>query len=80
MKARSPIEMMVGKACGFNPESPEHLPIELYCPKCKKKKTVTRDKSDPVDAVKLELKCPECFEEGTFESLIYIDKSGKEIR
>jgi hypothetical protein len=61
---RSPIEMMVDQACGFDRAAWERQRsldlIKLYCPVCKKEKLVDRVKDDPPGAV-LKLKCPNCW-------------------
>lgn len=36
--------------------------VKLHCPGCGRTKKATRDKSDPVDAKVIELKCPKCWD------------------
>lgn len=76
---RSPIEMMVDKACGFDPSKvePRDL-VTLRCPTCKKEKPVDRDKSDPPGTAIVAVDCPDC-NEGDFEDVHYYRADGTEI-
>lgn len=79
-KHRSPIEMMVDKACGFdpsNPPQPRELPIELHCPKCKEVLKVDADETDPEGTAKIETACPKCQTEDF--KISYFDAEGKLI-
>ena len=77
---RSPIEMMIDKACGFdpsNPPKPKEYPIDLHCPKCKETLKVDRDESDPEGTAKIETDCPKCATEDF--KISYFDADGKLI-
>lgn len=80
MKKRSPIEMMVDQACGFDPDAPENQPVTLMCPDCKKTKSVSRDKTDPAGTAFIHLSCPDCWKDGGFENPSFFDVNGLEIR
>ncbi len=79
-RARSPIEMMVDQACGYDPDAPLPPKVLLECPICQRTKLVEKDKSDPEGAVRIVYKCNTCEPPGAgFDSLRYFDKDGKEI-
>lgn len=63
MRPRSPIEMMVDKACGFDASNPppSEPEILLTCPKCGKEKMTPKLKTDPVWAVRCTLLCRSCW-------------------
>jgi hypothetical protein len=79
--ARSPIEMMIDKACGYDPSkrpSPRPPAVILRCPSCAKEKGTWKHKSDPVGTAVVQSRCPECCG-GDFDTPIYFDHAGKEI-
>ena len=77
MRHRSPIEMMVDKACGFDPNAPQPPRVTLRCPKCKKEKDAAMDQTDPPGTAVVLTQCPECVG-GDFSTVDYFDKDGKE--
>lgn len=74
---RTPIERMIDKSC--KPVCRGRTML-LRCPSCKRTKETFRDKSDPVNAVEMIVKCPECWTDGSFEDPTYLDKDGKELK
>lgn len=78
MKLRSPIEMMVDKACGYDPAKAVPT-ITLRCPVCSKEKEVGRHRTDPKEAKVVLSECLDCGKSGGFEEVWYLDSTGKEI-
>jgi hypothetical protein len=52
--------------------------IMIRCPKCAKHKEIRRLKSDPANAVRVDIQCPEC-NGGDFDSESYFDAKGREV-
>ncbi len=77
-RQRSPIEMMVDQACGFDPS--KHRMILLKCPACGKSKTVERDDTDPEDAEAVVFSCPACWFDPKTDQPIWLDKNEKQIK
>ena len=77
MKPRSPIEMMVDAACGFDPEA--NAPVVLYCPSCGRSKPTYLDKSDPEGTVRIESPCPDCKASTGDLPPVYLGADGREI-
>lgn len=84
MRPRSPIEMLVDKACGYDPDKetktrkPEPGPdIEMSCPECREVLMVYGDESDPEGTAKIETACPKCST-GDFK-ISYFDSEGNLI-
>lgn len=78
MRARTPIEMMVDKACGFDPAKTSEPPVILRCPKCGCSKTTVRSDADPIGTREVIAMCPKCVETGPYLTTC-LDKDGKEI-
>jgi phage FluMu protein Com len=61
---RSPIEMMIDAACGYDPSKPQKKAaepdIEMRCPECAEVLMVHRDETDPEGTAKIETACPRC--------------------
>lgn len=78
---RSPIEMMVDRACGFDPDAPSARQdfVILRCPECKKQRSVDREKSDPPGTVVVETSCLDCHKSGDFENVDYFNVKGEQI-
>lgn len=72
--ARSPIEMMVDKACGFSQEDI----VKLRCPACGKEKYVAREAHDLPGTHTIEANCPDCPADG-FEEVLYFREDGTQI-
>ena len=53
--------------------------ITIHCPKCDKRKVIRREKDDPPAAVTVDIQCPKC-NGGDFDSPIYHDAKGREVR
>ena len=54
------------------------MTIELYCFKCKSRKTVNRCDDDPPNATIAHIQCPECVG-GDFDSTEYFDGNGQPV-
>jgi hypothetical protein len=52
--------------------------VTLECKKCKKKKRVESDPTDPKGTARVLMLCPDC-NPGDFDVLYYFDAAGKEI-
>ena len=74
--ARSPIEMKVDQACGFDPASVPP-PIKLECPHCKAEKMARRLEHDPPNTWIVCSACPKCIKEGDQPDVTYYDKLGR---
>lgn len=77
IKPRSPIEMLVDRACGFDPYAPRD-DVLLRCPKCGREKSAARDSTDPPGTSLVVLQCPECVQ-GDFDVPGYYDAEGNEL-
>ena len=79
--ARSPIETMIDRACGFDQSAPRPVRdlVILRCPICKKEKKVDRHKSDPPGCTVVETACPDCSRSGDFEIVDYFNAAGAQI-
>lgn len=77
---RSPIEIMVDRACGIPDDVTWIKPTgpTMRCRKCKQEKKVSTHYSDPDGTVVIEFLCPECAPDG-FDDLTYLDASGKAL-
>lgn len=83
-KARSPIERMIDASvrcliCGTQGIGNCDCWVELRCPKCKRTKTIQRDKTDPRKTAVVEVLCPDCDDNGEFPEVLYFDRSGKQL-
>ncbi len=79
--ARSPIEMMVDQACGFDQSVQRPAPkprVMLRCPKCGRKQKAALDDMDPPGTATVIIQCPKCCG-GDFDSPLYEDANGKEL-
>lgn len=74
---RSPLDRLIDAACGI-PNGPPKS-VVLVCQKCKKEKRCRLDKTDPKGTVRIELTCPDCWTDGSFETAIFFNKNGKQI-
>lgn len=79
--ARSPIDMMVDEACGFDQNAPRPLrdTVTLRCPMCQTSKIVDRHKSDPPNTAVVESSCLKCHKSGDFENVNYLNSAGSQI-
>lgn len=62
---RSPIEIMIDKACGYIPTSSNcSVRLRLRCPDCERvsKHIEPMQKDDVVEGVFIVLRCPECWD------------------
>ena len=78
MRHRSPIEMMVDRACGFDPNATAAPRVTLRCPSCKREKDALLDPTDPPGTAVVLVQCPECHR-GDKVEINYFDKSGKQV-
>jgi uncharacterized protein YbaR (Trm112 family) len=74
---RSPIEILIDKACGVTEEKPPHV-IMLRCPVCKKSKVVEKDEYDPPMSVLQEFPCPHC--RGPQDEVKWFNEEGEELK
>jgi len=86
MKPRSPIEMMVDQACGFDREAweagraeREAKMIILRCPFCQKERKQNPDKKDPKGTKIVLCNCPQCVDVGHYCDTVYLDANGKSL-
>lgn len=80
MKARSPIEILIDRACGV-PEhfEPEREPLlTLSCPGCRAAKRVHEHETDPPGTTRIEYPCPKCLT-GDVAAPRYYAANGQEI-
>lgn len=78
--ARSPIEIMIDRACGI-PDGPARHPVErvtLFCPSCKSWKLVEKHESDPEGTSEVHVLCPDCHD-GEFDDPRYFNSHGDEL-
>lgn len=54
-------------------------PVELRCPKCRKRQIVERDALDPADTARVDVQCPEC-NGGDFDTPRYFRADGSELQ
>lgn len=78
VESRSPIEMMVNKACGYDPAKTVPT-VTLRCPVCSKEKEVGRHRTDPEETKVVLSSCAECSSLGNSAEVRYLDSTGKEI-
>lgn len=79
--ARSPIEMMIDQATGYDPAAPKpprRPKVMLHCPKCGRKQKADMDKDDPPGTAVVQVQCPKCVG-GDFDTPAYFDANGNEI-
>lgn len=78
MRSRSPIEMMVDEACGFDRANYTPPPqITLRCLRCKRTKSAPIDPTDPPGTAIIESLCDKCDDGGGFPETLYFDKDGR---
>ena len=64
-----PIDIMLDRVdwkcvyCGTSQKVGCFCFVQLYCPDCKRVKTVRRDKADPPEAARVELRCDKCWDQ-----------------
>ena len=52
--------------------------IRLECPECGREMDVARHRTDYPEAVRLQMRCPDC-DRGDHAELVYVDAAGKHI-
>ena len=79
--AWSPLDMMIDKACGFDPSAPRppRDTVTLRCPVCKSEKIVDRHKTDPQGTAVVESACLACLHSGDFDTVNYFSADGRQI-
>lgn len=78
--SRSPIEMMIDRACGYDPTNdPKRDFVTLRCPMCKRTKKVDRDKLDPPNTTTVEVPCDRCDRGGLKAEINYFNAAGQHI-
>lgn len=75
--SRSPIEMMVDRACGFDPLKP-YPRVTLRCPKCRREQSAATDPTDPPNTAVVLCVCPKCHD-GSKVEVDYFDAKGRQI-
>lgn len=77
--ARSPLEMMIDQATGYDPSKvkPRDL-VTISCPQCKQAKRVERHFTDPPGTAEVRSHCPKC-NPGDHELVDYFDAKGRQI-
>jgi len=71
---RSPIEMMVDQACGFDASKmPDVEYVTLKCTHCGRTKRAPKDETDPQGTARVEVACPECTGSGDRPEVHYYD-------
>ena len=78
MKPRSPIEMMVDRACGVPDDYVPPPRVTLECSGCKRTKSAPVDPTDPPGTARIVMLCPECAK-GDRSLIDYYDKDGRQI-
>lgn len=77
---RTPIEIMIDRACGI-PDGPPPRPpvalITLRCPICGQEKQVEREWFDPLGAVVQVFACLTCRKPDA--QVVWLDKDGREV-
>lgn len=83
----SPLDRMIDEACGITPAKREELAkiaretyINLRCPKCNRKTTTKRDKTDPKSAVVLLVPCQKCFPKVRSPESVWLDALGRQVK
>lgn len=78
MRSRSPIEVMVDKACGLDRASYVPPPqITLRCCHCGRTKQADKDETDPEGTAIVEMSCLECMRSGDRPDVLYYDAEGR---
>lgn len=79
-RPRSPIEIMVDRACGFDADTAQAVErIELRCPTCAQTRRVAREPQDPDGARVVEITCPKCIGDAETVPVVYRDANGAVI-
>lgn len=80
-RPRSPIEIMVDRACGFGPNQyePPELPVLLTCPGCGRQMRSPTVEGDPEGTAAITVKCPECAHGDKESDIEYFDAQGKRL-
>jgi hypothetical protein len=79
VEMRSPIEMLIDKACGFDRENYKPDFITLRCPQCKREKRAPRDASDLPGTAIVVAHCNECSGEDNGLYPEYFRENGTQI-
>ena len=77
---RSPIEIMIDQATGYDPAKakPRKPMVLLYCPKCKRRQKSPLEPDDPPGTATVIIQCPKCIG-GDFDLPKYQDAAGNEL-
>lgn len=78
MSRQSPIDALIGKACGLPDDYAPPETIVIHCTGCGRSTKVPVDKSDPPGTVTANILCPECVA-GDFDLPQYFDAEGNEL-
>ena len=76
--ARTPIEIMIDRACGIPDNAVPLTPITLHCISCGRQQRAPRDPTDLPGTVVIKTRCPECVG-GDFAEILYFDAAGKQL-
>ena len=76
--ARTPLEILIDRACGIPDNEAPPTPITLHCIACGRKQRARRDPSDLPGTAVVQARCPECVG-GDFDEILYFDAQGKQI-
>jgi len=78
MRNRTPVGMMVDRACGIPDDYVPPARVTLECNVCGKTKNAAIDPTDPPGTAKIRMACPECAK-GDSSMIDYYDKDGKQL-
>ena len=53
--------------------------VKLECPRCGKKMSCERDKTDPPNTAMVKALCNDCDDGGGFPDILYFDRHGEQI-
>lgn len=82
MRSRSPIEMMVDRACGVPENWTPPRYVTLRCPVCPRTMRTVHVDTDPDGTEIVECKCPGCVKGDTDPEFVvrFFDAAGSEIK
>lgn len=76
----TPLERMIDKACGYDPNAPTLGGVGvLECPGCKRKQAYFPGQEDPPGTYRAVVPCLECVEKGVYDEPVFWDKSGRRL-
>ena len=80
MRQRSPIEILIDRACGITDEEAPaaYESITLRCSQCGREQKAPRDEWDPPGAVIVQARCPRCVGDGP-DDVLYFAAGGEQI-